>query len=487
MKFPGFQLCAPASLRLAMDHGPWTMVHKPTTNHQPPTTKLKSFVLCLLSFVPTFCLLSFVLILLLVPVLQVAAQQTWTLSDCLAYSRKNNLAVHQQEYERGKYQVQLNASRKKYLPVVDSRWRSASNWGFLIDPTTNILDRRFNLGNQFSLNANWDLWNGSASGHQTKVYAQQVKAAGYDYESTVNAAELDVIYQYLQVLLSARQAEDASQRVLQVKKQHHQVSRQVAKGVLNKRDLLNMASLLAAEELQVVLAANQLEKARLTLMQTMGLHQDSLIYIAPVPVSDSLLAASFAVLELQEEESFPEVKAAQARVEAARAGLLLERNAKLPVLSLSTQFGSRTSSARQAEFNRQLKENFNQQVGLNLAVPIFNKNVFQTNIELAKLELESAKVAHRQIQQELRQRILSATLDYKAAYRKLGAAQSGLQALQEEFRFAERQFQLGLIHAIEYGEVRSRFFAAQSQLLQTRYDCLFKLKILRFYQGQRLD
>jgi outer membrane protein len=418
-----------------------------------------------------------------------AAQQPWSLSDCLAFSRKNNLAIRQQEYERGKYQLQVKASKNKFLPVIDSRLRSVSNWGFLIDPTTNMLDRKFNFGNQFSLNANWDILNGSASGHQTKVYSQELKAAEYNYAFAVNTAALAVVYQYLQVLLSAEQVQHARQRVLELQKQQQQVSRQLEKGVLNKRDLLNIQSLLAAEELNGVLADNNLEKARLTLMQSMGLRQDSLIHIVPVPVSDSLLAAGFTDLALQgaSEENFPEVRAARARVEAAQANVLVVRSARLPVLSLSTQLGSRTSSAQEAEINLQIKENFNQQAGLNLTLPIFNRNIFQTNIDIAKLELESAKVSYRQIQEELRQRILSATLDYKAAYRKWGAARSGYQALKEEFRFAEKQFSLGLINAMVYSEVRSRFFAVQSQLLQDRYDCLFKWKILHYYQGAPLD
>jgi outer membrane protein len=205
-------------------------------------------------------------------------------------------------------------------------------------------------------------------------------------------------------------------------------------------------------------------------------------------VTDSLLAAGFtrSAMETATEDHFPEVKAALARVEAAQANELVVRNSKLPVLSLSSQMGSRTSSAREEGFNNQLRENFNQQIGLNLTIPIFNNNLSQINLNLAKLESEQAKVAHRQIRQQVRQRIMTAKLDFHAAYRKFQAAQTGYQALQEEFRFADKQLRLGLISAIAYGEVRSRYFAAQSQLWQDRYDCLFKWKILQYYQGEAL-
>jgi outer membrane protein len=428
------------------------------------------------------------LVLLLLSGFSAAGQQAWSLADCLDYSRKNNLVIRQQEYERAKYQLRVQATKKRFLPVIDSRWKSASNWGFLIDPSTNLLEREFNLGNQLSLNASMDLFNGSASGHQGRVYNQELRAAEYQYESAINDAALEVTYLYLQALLSTEQLQLAEQRVLELKIQHKKITRQVARGALSKRDVLNIQSLLATEEFNVVLAANSLEKARFTLMQTIGLRQDSLIRIAPVMVSDSVLTAAFTAVKLPAvpEAQFPEVKAGQALVEAAQANVLLLRNSKLPVVSLSSQFGSRTSSSQEAEFNAQLKKNFNQQLGLNLTIPILNNRVVQTNIDIAQLELESARVAQQQVQEEVRQRILSATLEYKAAHRKFISARLSFEALKEEFRFADRQLALGLSNAMAFAEVRSRFSVAQSELLQHKYDCLFKLKILRYYQGEPL-
>lgn len=427
------------------------------------------------------------LLLLLFSGFQAVGQQIWSLADCLDYSRKHNLTIQQEAYERNRYQLRVDASKKRFLPVVDSRWRSASNWGFLIDPATNLLEREFNLGSQLSLNASLDLWNGAASGHQTRVYTHQLQAAEYQHQASVQDAALEVTFQYLQVLLSAEQMQLSRQRVLELKKQQQQISQQLARGLLSKRDQLHMQSLVATEELNVVVAANQLDQARFALMQRMGLQQDSLIRIAPVP--DSLLTASFTAEQPQAapEASFPQVQAAQARVQAAQARVLLLHTGKLPVLSLSSQLGSRTSSSQEAEFNLQLKENLNQQVGLTLNIPILNNRMVQTNIDIAKLDLESARLTHRQVQEEVKQRILSARLEYKAAHRKFISAQLNFEALKEEFRFAERQLSLGLSQVMAFNEVRSRFLASQSQLLQHKYECLFKKKILSYYQGQALQ
>jgi outer membrane protein len=415
-------------------------------------------------------------------------QKVWTLQECLQFSKKNNLNIQQHYYEREKFHLRSNYTRGRFLPVVDGRWRSANNWGFLIDPSTNILDRRFNFGNLASINANWDIFNGQFTNAITRLRSHELAIAQYTYESAINTNGLQVTELYLQALLSHEQLKVAKLQILQLQKQQKLLQQQLAKGVSNKRDVLNIHSQLASEELQVVYAENRLEKAVFDLMHTIGLYQDSLIQISMIDIPDSLSVIYYSdeTYSSDSEQNFSELKAAQAQVDIANTAVVVARNHQLPVLSLHAQLATRTSSFQKDEFNNQLRNNFNQQIGLTLVVPIFNY-VTQNNIEIAKVELESAKISYHQVRAELKQQIFSAKLDYKAAYRKLIASQTGYKSLTEEYRFAEKQLQLGLITAIEYGEVRNRFFASQSEFLQNKYGCFFKLKILEYFQGKGLD
>jgi outer membrane protein len=415
-------------------------------------------------------------------------QKVWTLQNCLQFSKKNNLTIQQHHYEKEKSRLRLEKTKNKFLPVVDARWRSANNWGFLIDPSTNILDRKFNFGNLASINANWDLFNGQNTSHITRLRSQELAVDQYTYETSINTIALQITQLYLQALLSHEQVKIAKQRLLQLQNQLKQLQQQLTRGVINKRDVLNIQSQLASEELQVIYAENGLDKAIFNLMQLIGLHQESLIQISMVEMPDSVLAIDYSAetFSADSQQNFSELKAAQMQVEATNTAVVIARNNKLPILSLNAQVATRTSSFQKEEFNTQLLSNFNQQIGFTFTVPIFN-HFIQNNIAIAKLELESAKTTYHQVKAELQQQIFSATLDYKAAYRKFIASQLGYKALTEEFRFAEKQLQLGVITAIEYGEVRNRFFATQSELLQHKYECFFKLKILQYYQGKGLE
>jgi outer membrane protein len=410
------------------------------------------------------------------------AQEQWSLPRCLDYYQQHSTRVLQQNFARDQARLQVQASKRGFLPVVEARWRSANNWGFLIDPSTNILDRRYNLGNQAVVDASWDLFNGPAANPVVKLRTQELAVANYAYQATTEAVALDITYLYLQALLGREQVGNARQQMSHLQTKQKQISRQVAEGLLSRRDLLNMQFQVASEALRVVEAETGLEKAKLNLMQAMGLRQDSLIDVEAVAVPDSVLVAGLgATWQLPSGEGAADVQVARARVGVAAARILATRYDKLPTLSVGAQLATRTSNSQKSEFGTQLTNNFNQQAVVSLVVPVLNNRVYRSNIAIARSEMAAAEVVYRQSVEDFRQRALVAALDYKAAHRKLGASQRGYDAALEENRFAEKQLQLGIINSVDYGEVQARLSAARSELLQTKYDCLFKLKCLEYY------
>jgi outer membrane protein len=50
----------------------------------------------------------------------------------------------------------------------------------------------------------------------------------------------------------------------------------------------------------------------------------------------------------------------------------------------------------------------------------------------------------------------------------------------------ETKYNVGLMTAIDYLIEKNNFFQAESNLIQAKYDYIFKTKILDFYQGQAI-
>jgi len=133
----------------------------------------------------------------------------------------------------------------------------------------------------------------------------------------------------------------------------------------------------------------------------------------------------------------------------------------------------------------QLDLNHREYVGLNLSIPIFNRfetssrvKIARLNIDQQALQLESAK---KVLQKEIQQSYYNAV----AAQQKFEASKKSIAASEEAFRYAEERYTAGRGTNLEFNDAKTRLIRAQSDLLQAKYDYLFRCRILDFYNGVR--
>ena len=55
------------------------------------------------------------------------------------------------------------------------------------------------------------------------------------------------------------------------------------------------------------------------------------------------------------------------------------------------------------------------------------------------------------------------------------------------FNYAKDKFDVGAMNAFDFTQAKQRFELAQSELIRTKYDYIFKLKVLEFYFGAPLS
>jgi outer membrane protein len=414
------------------------------------------------------------------------AQKSWTLSDCLTYAQSNNLEVQQASLVQNKSVLQLHAAQNLFLPTVDARLRTAGNWGFLIDPSTNQLSNQFNYGNQASVNFNFNIFDGYAASSETKLRRQQVAVATYGHQASTDAVLLNVTYYFLQVLLAQEQVEESKHRAELLAVQKRKIKAQVDKGVLSNRDLLTVQSETAAEELLRVYAENSAEKALFNLRQVLGLPLQEEMVVQAFDIPDALLQTALPPDKELASPALPEVQVAQAKIQAVHYAWQLERAGYKPNIALTGQMATRTSNYKTDGLVSQFRNNLNHQIGVSLYIPIFNRFQLRNTDDIAKIDIQSAQLAYQQAARETDAKVLNASLDYRAAAKKYAALQLQYGAIKEEYRYAEKMLELGGIDVVEHSITRSRLVTTQSELVQAKYDCFFKRKIVEFYQGKPL-
>ncbi|MFT6938024.1 MAG: outer membrane protein, partial [Saprospiraceae bacterium] len=79
-----------------------------------------------------------------------------------------------------------------------------------------------------------------------------------------------------------------------------------------------------------------------------------------------------------------------------------------------------------------------------------------------------------------------AIADVKAAAKQYQAAQRTLNASQKAFENTEKRYELGASTLLDFNTSRNNLSQAEFSSLRAKYDYIFKLKILDFYQGKKI-
>jgi len=138
-------------------------------------------------------------------------------------------------------------------------------------------------------------------------------------------------------------------------------------------------------------------------------------------------------------------------------------------------------------YGTQLKNNLAQVVGVSLSVPILSKWTKITNYNNAKLQLINNGLNLDAAKNKLKEDIYRAYYNAVSAKKTYEANIKNVESQQKSYDFAKERFGVGALAQIELNTIQSNLSYAQSELTRNKFDYLFKIKILDFYQGKKLS
>jgi outer membrane protein len=446
------------------------------------------------------------LVLLLISASSTIAQvssKVWTLQDCIDYAWKNNIQVRQTELTVLTNQQFLKEDQWARVPNLNFSANGRNNVGRSIDPFTNLVRDQDITSQSYGLNSSITLFNGLGQHNSVKQSEANLNKSVYDLENQKNITALSIANQYLNILLAQEQVKNAQLSLTTSKLQVEQTEKQVNAGSFPKQNLLQAKQQLASDEVNLITAENSLDLARLALKQALQLPASEIMEIEVPVIPDPTELVLAVTLEevFQTALSLPEVKSAEEQVKASEFGLGIARSFLYPTLSVQAGLNTNWSSAAPDQFPdpdsptgfkentywNQLDFNRARFVGLQLNVPIFNRFQVSTGIKRAKITLQNSEYGLSNVKNQLRQNIEQAYYNARAASKTYQATKQQLDALQESFRNVEQRFNLGATNSVEYNQIKNDFNRSQNDLVRTKYDFIFKLKVLDFYQGKPLQ
>jgi outer membrane protein len=132
---------------------------------------------------------------------------------------------------------------------------------------------------------------------------------------------------------------------------------------------------------------------------------------------------------------------------------------------------------------KQLSDNFNQSVGISLQIPIFGRFAARTSVRKAKISFEYAEVTTQLARTNLGKIIYQAVWDVRAADKKYQSTQQTYQANKEAFNVIQQRYNVGLINSLDYNTSLTNLNKSQFDLIQAKYEVVFRSKIIDYYLG----
>lgn len=452
-----------------------------------------------------------------------AQENEWTLRECIQYAMEHNISIKQSELDLEAAKIDKSDAIGNYLPTINGRATNSWNTGLTQNITTGVLQNQTTRNLSAGVSVGISIFDGLRN---LRLY-QRAKlarlASQYSLKKMKDDIALFVANAYLNVLVN--------KEVLKVLEQQHQVTIQqlertqelVDSGVLPSGDLLQIKATSAEETQQIIAAENAVKISLISLAQTLLIEDYENFQIAEeeyqVPLNDMLNKSVEEIIEAAKEERY-EVKIAEQNVELAEKDVQIAKSAYYPSLSGFFNYNTRESGADrilrggidpnaptqvigQVEdtgqlvvapnfaiatqpalpFVEQLYLNDGISYGLQLNVPILNGFSTRNSVQRSKINVMRTEYQLEQTKLDLESNVYQAYVDAQGAAKAYEAALAALDAQQKAHQYAQERYDVGLANAFDLSQSKFQLTSAESQVIQAKYDYIFKLKVLELYFG----
>ena len=451
----------------------------------------------------------------------------WTYKDCLDFALQNNIGLKQNQLNNQITGYNLEKARANRLPNLNLSGNHQFQFGGQVDPYTGIKSSDNNSSSNFSLSTGITVFNGFQNINTIKMYETERKSNEFDLEKQKNDLMLNIFNSFLQVLLDQEQVISARSQLQNSEALVDRAQKLVQSGTKPMNDLLQVKSQLATDKYSLIQALNSLQLAKVNLMQYMELPVDSTFDISNPLIDDRLvLTSALQSAQLVYDTALsvlPEVKSSAIKIETSQYSYQVAKGAFLPQLSISGSLGTGYSSLRSlynisqypvtteigylasnpAEkvlqdnliskataktypYGSQLKDNISSALGLTLSIPIFNRKQARTNLNIASVNLENARLSFQSTRNQLRKIIEQNSADIIASRNKYLAAVEQVSASKEAYKNAEAKYNLGMMNSTDLLTEKKTLTQAELNYIQAKYESLFQNKIADFYQGREI-
>lgn len=419
---------------------------------------------------------------------QAQDNKKWTLTECVEYALKNNISIKQSQLDVEVTDTEKLQAIGNFIPSLNGSASYSTNTGANINPVTNAFENETFSSFTTGFNSSLTLFDGLRNVRELQRAKLSKLASQYRLDKMKDDISLAVANAYLQVLLNKANLEVAKAQNEVTLQQIERTNNLVDAGTLPRGDLLEIQATDAGEKQRIAQNENAVTLSLINLAQLLLIEDYATFDIADEGyniVGDEIIEKPVQEVINAAEENRNEVKIAQKNVELAEKDLQLARGAYYPTLSAFFGYNTRYSDNDFLDraFTDQLWQNDGLGYGLQLNVPILNGFSARSSVNRSKINLKRNRYQLEQAKLDLESNVYQAYVDAKGALKAYEASLVALESQELAYDYAKDRYDVGLTNAFDFSQSKLRYDNARIEVNRTKYDYIFKLKVLELYFG----
>ena len=420
----------------------------------------------------------------------------WNLQTCIDYALQQNITIRKNRLNAESAEVDVKTAKAALFPsltaFVSQRIVNRPN-----SQTNTIIDgdnitssqSKTSYNGSYGIDANWTLYNGSKRLNTLKQQRMNNRIAEQGVAESENTIEESITQIYVQILYAA-EAVKVNEATLDVSRAECERARALlAAGSIARSDLAQLEAQVSTDKYQLVTAQATLQDYKLQLKQLLELdgEKEMTLYIptlgdenvlSPLPSKTDVYRSALTLR--------PEIEAGRLNVKASELDINIARSGYIPTISLSAGIGSTNTNGNDFTFGEQIKQNWNNSLGVTVSVPIFNNRQTKSAVQKAKIQKQNSELDLLDNQKNLYKTIEGLWLDANSAQQRYVAAIEKLRSTQTSYDLIQEQFNLGMKNTVELLTEKNNLLNAQQETLQAKYMAILNTQLLKFYQGEQI-
>jgi len=433
-----------------------------------------------------------------------AQQKKWTLEECVGYALENNLTVEQAELDLEAALLNKSDAIGSFLPNFNANMGISERSGLVVDPNSNSNVSGTIFSVSPGLSSNVTLFDGLRNVHRLNRAKLTAISSQYRLDDLKDDISLNVANGYLQILSNKEALKVSRAQYAATEQDLKRTKELVESGVSPRGDLLNIEATAAGQEQQIITNENLVLISRISLAQLLQITDYENFKIADdtfdIPPSDILNNSPKVIFE-KALEFRNDIKFSQLNVDLAEKDVQIAKGALYPTLSAFFGYNTFYSNQFRVGFDPitnetfTFRDNFEDQLYLNdgisygfqINVPVFNGFSVKNNIKRSKIGVAQAQLQFEQDKLALEATVQQAYVDVATFSKAYEAAEKTLEARRLAYQYSKERFDVGLMNSFDFSQAQILVDNAEADVIRTKYNYIFRLKILEFYFGIPLE